>query len=248
MSQQQQRSSSLLSVNAAAALRGAAAAAAAASKSLAPSAAVGRAVLRAAMSPMASLGGLQRGSLLPAAAAAALPSFPPASQFSTCAAAPSDASAAAAWPPGSAGSSAAGSGSEEGGSEDDCLPHLPGRRSSRPKDAREQKQAKLIMEDPLSMLMASRGMPLGMSMSKEARTPIDPAVSTECARAAPGEPKYQMEAIDDLFVSAKPAPPAGEGGGSAAPVDSWGTTKASAEEIARRLVVSNRGTKSSSVS
>jgi hypothetical protein len=61
-----------------------------------------------------------------------------------------------------------------------------------------------------------------------------------------------MEAIDELFGTAK-APTSAQGGfddsmgvqhghGShATKVDSWGTTRAGPEEIAKRLAISNRG-------
>ncbi|MEW5307193.1 MAG: hypothetical protein WDW36_009601 [Sanguina aurantia] len=126
-------------------------------------------------------------------------------------------------------------------------------------------QAAQVMQDPMAMLLASRGMPLGISLpmkkreapTEEQRSPLPqsaaplstasgepandespsspspPPSAAAAAAAAPPPPAagaeggYQMEAMDELFDAASGATP---GGG-----DAWGTTRESAEDIARRI-------------
>ncbi|KAG1663894.1 hypothetical protein FOA52_014707 [Chlamydomonas sp. UWO 241] len=90
-------------------------------------------------------------------------------------------------------------------------------------------EARAVMGDPMSRLLASRGMPLGISSAgMGAGSEEAPSTKEEPAKEEPG---YQMEAIDELLPKGGALPPGGM----------WGTTRSSAEEIARRVAESNRG-------
>ncbi|GAX77519.1 hypothetical protein CEUSTIGMA_g4963.t1 [Chlamydomonas eustigma] len=196
-----------------------------------------------------------QGSLLPTSVAGLISltkSSPPLSSAPSQCFSTSSLCATSASPPSGSGAGSAsaqgeaGSGSdsgEDGG--DDSLPHLT--RGVQLAEVHLERAAKRVMEDPLSMLMASRGMPLGMSMGNRG-TPIDDNAQELPSYLSPKtEPSYQMEAIDELFSTSTGGQggPDGEVGGQDgnavhAKVDSWGTTRAGPEEIAKRLAMSNR--------
>lgn len=109
---------------------------------------------------------------------------------------------------------------------------------------RETAAAQAVMEDPMSMLLASRGMPLGISssslgsrarsLSKEGKGGKDDDSDNERPDMKK-EAQFDMEALKEIFDNTAPSATAMERS------DSWGTTKKGAEEIARHLVESNRG-------
>ena len=111
---------------------------------------------------------------------------------------------------------------------------------------RETAEAQAVMEDPMSMLLASRGMPLGISsasLSSKARSlskggargQDDESDDDDDKPADKKEAPFEMEALKEIFDTTAPSKDAKDKS------DSWGTTKKGAEEIARHLVESNRG-------
>ena len=114
---------------------------------------------------------------------------------------------------------------------------------------RETAEAKAVMEDPMSMLLASRGMPLGISsaaLGERSKTLTkggaaggdDESDDDDDDKKSVEKKEFEMEALKEIFdQTSAPATPGEE------KADSWGTTKKGAEEIARQLVESNRGEK-----
>lgn len=119
------------------------------------------------------------------------------------------------------------------------------------KKMRETAEAKAVMEDPMSMLLASRGMPLGISsaslvdksrhLSKGGAggSGGDKGNDSDEEDDKPNEKKeeapFDMEALKEIFEQTAPAAAGNK------KTDTWGTTKKGAEEIARHLVERNRG-------
>ncbi|GLI67934.1 hypothetical protein VaNZ11_012262 [Volvox africanus] len=154
--------------------------------------------------------------------------------------------------------------------------------------------ARMVLEDPMSRLMASQGMPVGLSLRRKADTAAagaagrDAASSTcreassgsgtsqstmggggheeadggleeDLSQAPPSEPAYQMEAFSDMLRATAAASRRGGGNGGdgtddgddggfttgvqrlgpSSLEDSWGTTRESPADIARRIVESN---------
>jgi hypothetical protein len=110
---------------------------------------------------------------------------------------------------------------------------------------RETAEAQAVMEDPMSMLLASRGMPLGISsasLSSKARSlskggargQDDESDDDDDKPAEKKEAPFEMEALKEIFDTTAPSK-------TKVKCDSWGMTKKGAEEIARHLVESNRG-------
>ncbi|KXZ44791.1 hypothetical protein GPECTOR_62g906 [Gonium pectorale] len=126
-----------------------------------------------------------------------------------------------------------------------------------------QEAARRVMADPMSRLLASQGMPVGLSMKSPggAAGGGGGAVShdDDPLRPPKPEPAYNMEAFSDILrataASARREPggaagadgSAGGDGGFTAGVqtvgpsldDSWGTTRESPADIARRIAESN---------
>ncbi|GFH28459.1 uncharacterized protein HaLaN_26954, partial [Haematococcus lacustris] len=61
------------------------------------------------------------------------------------------------------------------------------------------------LADPLSRLMASRGMPLGLSFNDQHKS--DEVCEEDVGRQGPAEPSYRMEAIEELFSPSRLTPP-----------------------------------------
>ncbi|GLC36818.1 hypothetical protein PLESTB_000779500 [Pleodorina starrii] len=137
--------------------------------------------------------------------------------------------------------------------------------------------ARMVLGDPMSRLMASQGMPIGLSLRDGAGTGAAAAgpggrggrggdseeegEPEDLSRPPLAEPAYQMEAFSDMLRATAAAAAARRGGGGGGGgvdgdprvggftagvqqvgpslEDSWGTTRESPADIARRIVESN---------